>query len=308
MVTAREGTTLSDSITLSSAALDCPDAPRLAAFYAGITGGLVIFEDEAWATVDGPGGRIDFQTVPGYAPPVWPDPSSSIQMHLDFYVEDLVATEARVLAAGASKFEFQPNADHCLVFADPAGHPFCLSTWGDLAASTADGLSRPTAEVEALLASLDSQRDHVLGILDGLDEAALRRPVLPSGWTCLGVVQHLAVDIERFWFRGVVAGEAAVTEAPVDGAEDAWQVDTAVPAADVFATYRDEIARANAIVTARRADTEPAWWPDDLFGEWRLDDLRDVLLHVITETACHAGHLDATRELLDGRAWRVVTG
>jgi len=36
----------------------------------------------------------------------------------------------RVLAAGATKYDFQPNNDHCSVFADPAGHAFCLSTWG----------------------------------------------------------------------------------------------------------------------------------------------------------------------------------
>ncbi len=51
-------------------------------------------------------------------------------MHLDFYVEDRAATEARVLAAGATKYDFQPNDDRCTVFADPAGHAFCLSTWG----------------------------------------------------------------------------------------------------------------------------------------------------------------------------------
>jgi hypothetical protein len=90
--------------------------------------------------------------------------------------------------------------------------------------------------------------------------------------------------------------------------DDAWQIATAVPTAEVFAGYRDEIARANAIITARRADTAPACWPTDLFGEWRLDDLRDIVLHVITETACHAGHLDAARELLDGSTWRVLTG
>jgi hypothetical protein len=49
-----------------------------------------------------------------------------------FYVDDLAATQARVLAAGATRYEFQPNADHCLVFADPAGHPFCLTTWDDV--------------------------------------------------------------------------------------------------------------------------------------------------------------------------------
>jgi catechol 2,3-dioxygenase-like lactoylglutathione lyase family enzyme len=123
---------MSDSIRLSSVALDCPDAGELAAFYAEITGGKVTYLDEVWATVKGPGGRIDFQTAPGYLPPSWPDPASSMQMHLDFYVDDLQAAEARVLAAGATRYEVQPNADHCLVFADPAGHPFCLSTWDDV--------------------------------------------------------------------------------------------------------------------------------------------------------------------------------
>ena len=120
-------------------------------------------------------------------------------------------------------------------------------------------------------------------------------------------MQHLAVDVERFWFRGVVAGEVAVTKELIEGEVDAWQVAPGVPGVEVFANYRDEIARANAIIAARRADTAPAWWPGDLFGEWRLDDLRDIVLHVITETACHAGHLDVARELLDGHAWRVVT-
>lgn len=50
-------------------------------------------------------------------------------MHLDFYVDDLEATGARVSAAGATRYEFQPNSDHCFVYADPAGHASCLSTW-----------------------------------------------------------------------------------------------------------------------------------------------------------------------------------
>ena len=120
---------MSDSIRLSSVALDCPNAGELAAFYAGITGGEVVFVNAEWATVDGPGGRIDFQTAPRYTPPTWPDPASSMQLHLDFVVDDLAAAEARVLAAGATRYADQPNADHCLVFADPVGHPFCLTTW-----------------------------------------------------------------------------------------------------------------------------------------------------------------------------------
>ncbi|OLE25820.1 MAG: hypothetical protein AUG44_14915 [Actinobacteria bacterium 13_1_20CM_3_71_11] len=120
---------MSDSIRLSSITLDCPEAGKLAAFYAEITGGTVTYASELWATVNGPNGRIDFQTAPGHTPPTWPDPTSPMQMHLDLYVDDLASAEARVLAAGATKYEYQPNPDHCLVYADPAGHPFCLSTW-----------------------------------------------------------------------------------------------------------------------------------------------------------------------------------
>src|SRR6266487_823204 len=88
----------------------------------------------------------------------------------------------------------------------------------------------------ALLSALTSQRDHVLGILDGLSPADLRRPVLPSGWTCLGLVKHLALDVERFWFRSILAGE------PVDLASgaDAWQVSADTPAEAVFGLYRQE--------------------------------------------------------------------
>lgn len=118
---------MSDSISLGSVALECPDAARLAAFYAEIMGGRITFANEEWATVRGAGGRIDFQTAPDHRPPTWPDPASSMQMHLDFDVDDLDATEARVLAAGATKFEYQPGG-HFRVYADPAGHPFCLST------------------------------------------------------------------------------------------------------------------------------------------------------------------------------------
>ncbi|MBM0225223.1 DinB family protein [Micromonospora sp. ATA51] len=165
----------------------------------------------------------------------------------------------------------------------------------------------PDPETALLLSHLDAQRDHVLGILEGLDEDALRRPVLPSGWSCLGLVRHLTVDDERFWFRRVVAAEQDLLDRPDDVVEDAWRVGADVSSAEVFGRYRQEIGRANAIITASALDTPPAWWPTDLFGTWRLHDLREVILHVITETACHAGHLDAARELIDGRAWLVLS-
>lgn len=118
---------MTDSITFCTVVLECPSAGKLAAFYAEITGGKVTFLRDSWASVRCPGGRIDFQTAQGHIPPTWPDTASSMQMHLDFDVDDLDATEARVLAAGATRYDIQPN-NHCRVYADPAGHPFCLST------------------------------------------------------------------------------------------------------------------------------------------------------------------------------------
>jgi uncharacterized damage-inducible protein DinB len=162
-----------------------------------------------------------------------------------------------------------------------------------------------SSEGKALLESLADQRRHVLGILEGLSEEDLRRPVLPSGWTCLGLVHHLALDIERFWFRSVLAGEP--TETGKD-AVDAWQVGPDVPAETVLNLYRREIELADAMISATDLQTAPAWWPDDLFGSFRLNDLREIMLHVIAETACHAGHLDVVRELIDGRRWMVLTG
>jgi uncharacterized damage-inducible protein DinB len=162
-----------------------------------------------------------------------------------------------------------------------------------------------STEKDLLVETLNSAREHVLGILDGLSPDDLRRPVLPSGWTCLALVNHLALDVERFWFSRVIAG---VPESGGEAAEDAWQVRPDVPAADVLDSYRREIERANAVVGAAELGEEPGWWPEEWFGSWRLGSVREVMLHVITETACHAGHLDAARELIDGRQWMVLTG
>jgi hypothetical protein len=165
----------------------------------------------------------------------------------------------------------------------------------------------PGTETSTLLAHLDAQRRHVLGILEGLDEEALRRPVLPSGWSSLGLVRHLALDVECFWFRGVVAGERAVTDQVPGAPDDAWIVGPDVPPAEVLDLYRQQVDLANTIVAAAPLDAAPAWWPEGLFGSFRLDTVREVVLHVLTETAVHAGHLDAARELIDGRTWLVLT-
>jgi hypothetical protein len=155
-------------------------------------------------------------------------------------------------------------------------------------------------EKDALVTSLNGQREHVLAAFAGVSENDLRKPALPSGWTPLGMVRHLALDVEQFWFRGAVAGEP-ITVLP---ANESWLVPPDVPSAVIFGQYRDEIARANAIIAATPLDAMPRWWPD-FFANFPARPLFRTILHVITETAIHAGHLDAARELTDGTQWLV---
>jgi hypothetical protein len=160
------------------------------------------------------------------------------------------------------------------------------------------------AHKASLHEALTGQRDHVLGILEGLSDDALRRPVLPSGWTALGLVHHLAMDVERFWFLEVMIGDPI---AIARGIADAWHVPDDVAVESVFALYRSEIELANAVIDATPLEQAPANWPTEQWPNWRFRDLEDMMLHVITETAVHAGHLDAVRELIDGRQWMVLT-
>lgn len=155
------------------------------------------------------------------------------------------------------------------------------------------------AATVALRRFLDAQRRRVFAVLDGLPDEALRRPALPSGWSCLGLVNHLAAE-ERLWFRDIVAGEPVPLPASTRDDAAEWDVPPGEPASAVFDRYRDEIRRSDAILAAVPFDAHPhrrfERWPD-----WKIRDVRWVVLHMIEETARHLGHLDAARELLDGR-------
>lgn len=161
----------------------------------------------------------------------------------------------------------------------------------------------PTPRADPLWAALAGLRGHVEGILDGLDEAALHRAVLPSGWSFLAMIRHLT-GMERFWFVDVLGG--VPWTAPGGSEEDEWRVAPEESAAAILDAYRAQTADSDRVLASLDLDDAPAWWPEDLFGDWRLDTVRAVVLHVITETACHAGHLDAARELVDGRQWLVL--
>jgi hypothetical protein len=159
------------------------------------------------------------------------------------------------------------------------------------------------AELDALKGALDRQREHVLGILEGLSEEDLRRPVLPSGWSCLALLRHLTLDVERFWFPGVIAGELDMAGRLTAGTEAHWCVPEGMSAQEVFADYQVAIARTDAVLATAAPEQEPAAWPVEIWPTWRLPDVRHVLIHVLTEVACHSGHLDTVRELIDGTTW-----
>jgi Protein of unknown function (DUF664) len=160
-------------------------------------------------------------------------------------------------------------------------------------------------ETELLARFIDLQRNHVLGILEGLSEEQLRRPVLPSGWSCLGLVKHLSLDVEHYWFRCIVGGESLDFFSESGGGNGAWEVKPSESAEDIFNLYRDEIERAKVVIATTPLNASPAqrdrWW-----GDWDVPNFRYVMLHVMAETACHAGHSDAARELIDGRQWIVL--
>jgi hypothetical protein len=156
------------------------------------------------------------------------------------------------------------------------------------------------------LDALQSQRDHVFNALEGLEVADLRRPVLPSGWTCVGLVNHLSLDVERFWFQAVVDGDQSVVDEVLGSSDNAWDVNADADPKMVLEAYRCNANRADEIVVACSLDAAPAWWPD-FFGSWRVETVREIVLHVVTETAAHAGHLDAVRELIDGKLHLVLT-
>lgn len=157
-------------------------------------------------------------------------------------------------------------------------------------------------EIELLLATLHDQRQHVLAAVEGLSDDDGRRAVLPSGWDVRGLVQHLARDDEAFWFSAVIASDPETIERL---GTPGWKVDDDRSLDDVVAEYNSTCERSDAILAACDLDAPPTWWPD-FFGRWRLNSVREILLHQITETACHAGHLDAVRELIDGRQWLVL--
>jgi uncharacterized damage-inducible protein DinB len=150
-------------------------------------------------------------------------------------------------------------------------------------------------EKRALLAFLHWQRASILAIIDGLDAEALTTSVLPSGWTPLGLVEHLG-HAERHWFQEIATGSAD----PLPWPDDNTPLITSRPPSVVLGFYRAQCERSDAIISALPLSSPPRARHPDALGE-QITDLRGIILHMIEETARHAGHLDIVRELIDGK-------
>lgn len=151
--------------------------------------------------------------------------------------------------------------------------------------NTADLISTPVTA--ACLDALVAQQLRILGIVDGLGDAQLRAPVLPSGWTPLGMLVHVR-EATRFWLRQVTLGEPPVAVPADDASEseagDLFAVPDTVPAGVVRDRFASITADAVAAVRGVPGEAAPRWWPEGLWGEWRLENVAEIVTHLLVET------------------------
>ena len=157
------------------------------------------------------------------------------------------------------------------------------------------------SERDLLTAYLDYQRDTILLKTEGLTTEQLARPILSSSLTLAGLLNHLAL-VEDTWFRVRFAG---LPDHQLWAGHD-WDSDpdyefrTAVDLAhgELRARYADACARSREVVAAAASlDALSVGTSSRTGNRW---DLRWILLHLIEETARHAGHADLLREAVDG--------
>ncbi|UKY48261.1 DinB family protein [Streptomyces inhibens] len=148
-----------------------------------------------------------------------------------------------------------------------------------------------------LVGWLDMQRAIIHWKCEGLSDADAHRPVLPASphMTMAGVVSHMRW-VEHCWFEVMLMGRPA--EGPMfdDGPEDADMRVDGIPLAQLLDEYDRQCKVSNEIIAAHSLD-DVGRHPDFRAA---AANLRWILFHMIEETARHAGHMDAIRELVDG--------
>jgi hypothetical protein len=165
-----------------------------------------------------------------------------------------------------------------------------------------DAVDRPAPELadpkELLLGYLDFYRSVTARKLDGLTEPQLRGSRLPSGWAPLELLKHL-VYMEARWLRWGFAAERLPEPWGDQDRSGRWHVGREETAGELLTTLDAGGARTWAIAAGAELTDVAAVGGRFAAGD-RRPTLAWILFHVLQEYARHAGHLDITRELLDG--------
>jgi uncharacterized damage-inducible protein DinB len=155
-----------------------------------------------------------------------------------------------------------------------------------------DELVSAGTEREVLEAFLDLYRDIMVRKVVGLSTEATRTRLVPSSTTLAGLLKHLA-SVEREWFQSILAQRPAA-EVGVHVTDDGWGIASSDSVDDLVADYRQACAESRAVASGLALD---ATVPMPRLGRVSL---RWVYVHMIEETARHAGHADILREQIDG--------
>lgn len=155
----------------------------------------------------------------------------------------------------------------------------------------------------ALLEALNYQRASVRSIVDGLSEEHWHTSVVPSGWTPAGLVAHLG-GAERHWTCGVILAHDPGHPFDDDFDDDDEYDPNAPfvidwPSSKVLTYYLDQTQRTDEMLATTALDAAPRGRHGAVDTE-QPGSVREIVLHLIEETAAHSGHLEIARELLDG--------
>jgi uncharacterized damage-inducible protein DinB len=150
-------------------------------------------------------------------------------------------------------------------------------------------------EKESMRVALDRHRDAVLWKLEGLGDDDLRRPMTQSGTNLLGLVKHLAA-VEYGWFCDTFGRPTEPLPFDEDDPDADLRIRPDETTEDVLAFYARARAAADEVIAEVGIEENgTAWFGDPVSMRW-------VLIHMVEETARHAGHVDILRELIDGMA------
>ncbi len=159
--------------------------------------------------------------------------------------------------------------------------------------TTAYGAPTQGDEKAVLVGMLDHYRKTIVQICSGVSEDDLRRPMVPSGSTLLGLVKHLAF-VERGWFEEVVGNTPSRLVYDDADPDMDFRIEPDETSEQIFEMYRAACERSNEILAGVSLDDVTQWPNRDVNFRW-------VLAHMLEETARHTGHADILREMIDGR-------